>query len=164
MRAGLRVLLVAVLLLGAGAAAWTLRSTTPAPEPRPRAPEGIRVVVEVDNAGGKSDMARRLTLELRDVGFDVVRYGTAGRSDLEVTVVYDRSGRPGLAEAVRAALGVGVVESAPDSTRLVDVSVLLGRDWPRDESDPGAGATETESRVEGADTASDGRAGRGSGE
>lgn len=145
MNGGIRALLISVMLLGAGAAAYSLRSDRVPDQPDRSAPEGVRVTVEVHNAGGRSDMARRATLWLRDLRYDVVMYGTANRSDLEVTIVYDRVGRPELAEWVRDALGVGVVETAVDSTLLVDVSVLLGRDWPPEVGGGEGGSSEAES-------------------
>jgi hypothetical protein len=93
-----------------------------------RAPEGTRIRVEVLNASETSGLARRGTMHLRDRGFDVVYYGTE-RPLRDSTVVLDRSNHPEWAALVARALGGVPVESAPDTSRYLDVTVLLGPDW-----------------------------------
>jgi LytR cell envelope-related transcriptional attenuator len=91
-------------------------------------PAGVRIKVEVLNASGVRGLARRATFALRDAGFDVVRYANdTGR--LDSTVVLDRSGNADWARLVVRALGSGRVEARPDSSRYLDVTVLLGTDW-----------------------------------
>ena len=90
---------------------------------------GSRVKVEVLNGSGISGMAWDATLALRDRGFDVVFYGNAGTFSEDPSVVSDRVGMLETARYAAMALGITKVESAPDSTRLVDVSVRLGPDW-----------------------------------
>jgi hypothetical protein len=87
-----------------------------------------RVRVEVLNATDVRGLARRATLLLRDRGFDVLEVGTAGRQ-MDSTLVLDRSGHPEWARRVADALGGARVESRPDSSRYLDVTVLLGRSW-----------------------------------
>jgi hypothetical protein len=89
-----------------------------------------RVRVEVLNAAGRPGLARLATERLRDRGFDVVFYGNAGEFGRARTAVIDRVGRPEGAREVAAALGAGDVTSQPDPSRLVEVSVVLGEDWP----------------------------------
>ncbi|OYV67499.1 MAG: hypothetical protein B7Z72_09565, partial [Gemmatimonadetes bacterium 21-71-4] len=96
--------------------------------PDATAPEGARLRVEVLNATTTRGLARRATFVLRRAGFDVVLIGTAGKQQ-DSTVVLDRSGHPGWARRVAKALGGGRVETRPDSTFYVDVTVLLGRTW-----------------------------------
>lgn len=93
------------------------------------APPSERVRVEVLNAGGVAGRARAATLELRDIGFDVVHFGNASRFDRDSSAVVDRVGRPDLARAVADALGLERVLSDPDLNLFVDVTVLLGTDW-----------------------------------
>jgi hypothetical protein len=87
-----------------------------------------RVRVEVLNATDIRGLARRATQLLRDQGFDVLEVGTAGRQ-MDSTLVLDRSGHPEWARRVAEALGGARVESRPDSSRYLDVTVLLGRSW-----------------------------------
>ena len=92
------------------------------------APAGVRIRVEVLNATRVRGLARRATMHLRDRGFDVVAVGTS-RETRDTTVVLDRSGHPGWASLVARALGGARVESAPDSSRYLDVTVLIGATW-----------------------------------
>lgn len=92
------------------------------------APPGVRVRVQVLNATTTRGLGRRATQFLRDRGFDVVDVGTTapGRDS---TLVLARSGHPEWASLITGALGVGRVESRPDSSRYLDATVILGRDW-----------------------------------
>ncbi len=87
-----------------------------------------RVKVEVLNATDVRGLARRATLVLRDHGFDVLYMGSAAER-LDSTLVLDRSGNPERAQRVAEALGGARVESRPDSSRYLDVTVMLGRAW-----------------------------------
>lgn len=92
-----------------------------------RAPAGTRIKVEVLNGTTIKGLARRGTLFLRDRGFDVVGTGTT-RPVRDSTLVLDRSGHPEWASLVARALNARM-ESRPDSSRYLDVTVLLGGNW-----------------------------------
>jgi hypothetical protein len=95
-----------------------------------RAPKEARVRVQVLNATTTRGLARRATELLRDHGFDVVEVGTAPldeRSDS--TFVIDRSGHPDWARRVSSAMGGARVIAHPDSSRYLDVTVLVGAKW-----------------------------------
>jgi hypothetical protein len=92
------------------------------------APAGVRIRVEVLNATRVRGLARRATMHLRDRGFDVVHVGTS-RDARDSTLVLDRSGHKDWAELVARALGGARVERAPDSSRYLDVTVLVGAAW-----------------------------------
>jgi len=93
--------------------------------------KGPAVTVEVLNASGKSGLARTGTRLLRSSGIDVVNYFTAPGDvgTLDSTRILVRRGSQSAGEAVRKALKLGTVILKADSTRLVDVSVLLGADF-----------------------------------
>ena len=91
-------------------------------------PAGVRV--EVLNGAGVSGLARDATHRLRADGFDVVFFGNAMRFDHGRTVVVDRTGTVARARAVARALGVDSVAAEPDSTLMLEVTVILGDDWP----------------------------------
>ncbi len=93
-----------------------------------RAPEGVRVRVEVLNATRTRGLARRATMHLRDRGYDVVFTGTA-REQRDTTLVIDRTAHPEWAALVARAMGGAPVEARPDSSRYVDVTVLVGASW-----------------------------------
>jgi hypothetical protein len=131
------ILIGAVLAIVAGTATvyfLTARGTlhgTPrsaASAPDARSPEGARIRVEVLNATKTRGLARRATMHLRDRGFDVVFAGTS-REQRDTTLVIDRSAHPEWAWLVGQAMGGAPVEARPDSSRHVDVTVLVGASW-----------------------------------
>ena len=85
------------------------------------------MVVEVLNGTETSGLARVGSRELRKAGFDVVYLATAPA--VESTTVLVRRGDAQSGERVRKALGSGKVKTARDSTRHVDVTVILGPDF-----------------------------------
>ena len=122
-----------LLVMAAGVALLVRKPSTRAPqavrqEIDAEAPAGVRIRVEVLNATRVRGLARRATMHLRDRGFDVVAVGTS-RETRDTTIVLDRSGHPGWASLVARALGGARVESAPDSSRYLDVTVLIGASW-----------------------------------
>jgi hypothetical protein len=91
-------------------------------------PAGAHVRVEVLNATDTKGLARRAMLVLRSAGFDVVFFGnTPERSD--TTRVFDRSGHADWAALAARAMGRSRVEEKPDSSRFLDLTVLVGRNW-----------------------------------
>ena len=92
-----------------------------------RAPEGTRIKVEVLNATKTKGLARKATLYLRDRGFDVVGSGNVGEQRT-TTIVYDRSSHPEWARLVARAMNAPVT-TRPDSSRYLDVTVLIGANW-----------------------------------
>ena len=132
------------LLVGAGAflALALSRSQEERADPAPvveRTPDTGRIRVEVLNAGGRDGMARLATQHLRDRGFDVVYLGNARRYDRDTSVVLARGGDQDAAALIARSLGIEAIRAEPDSSRYVDVSVLLGTDWGPD----GGGADES---------------------
>jgi len=100
-------------------------------------PDSVRIRVEVLNASGVRGLARRGTALFRDLGFDVVGSGNApARSDSNVVLV--RSGRMDWGALAAEALGGARVEARPDSSRYLDLTILLGTAWrpPPEAFDP----------------------------
>jgi len=142
--ARIRVALLLVLLVALGAlAAWwqvesraeqaSRRAQRPAVaavnDTAARAPQGVRVRVRVVNTSGTSGLARRATQHLREYGFDVVDF-TTGRTDNDAdTRIAVHTGHPEWAAHLKKALGVGTVGTDADTSRYVDLTVFLGRDW-----------------------------------
>ena len=91
--------------------------------------KGPAITVEVLNASGRPGDARVGTRLLRRAGIDVVYFGNATESGLDSTRIIVRRGTTAVGERVRAALRQGRVEVELDSSRLLDVSVLLGADF-----------------------------------
>lgn len=91
-------------------------------------PEGTRIRVEVLNATDTRGLARRAMQTMRDAGFDVVYFGnTSEKSDS--SVVLDRSGHPDWAALAARTMQGARVESKPDTSRYLDLTVLVGRRW-----------------------------------
>jgi hypothetical protein len=133
-RAAAIALLVIVLL---GASAWVLRARQGSARPlsavlaradAPRVSRDARVRVQVLNTTRTRGLARRATRVLRDQGFDVVEMGTTTPM-VDTTLVLDRSGHPDWAAAVAKVLKPSRVLTRPDSSRYLDVTVLLGSTW-----------------------------------
>jgi len=95
-----------------------------------RAPKGVRVRVRVVNATEVNGWAKRATSVLRDHGFDVVDYGSEKqKSPRGTTLVQTHTGHDDWSARIVRVLGTGTVESRPDTSRYVDVTVFLGLDW-----------------------------------
>jgi hypothetical protein len=127
-----RIILVFLILCVVGWIVWQVAALRPGQKEKyapddARAPEGTRIKVEVLNATKTKGLARRATLYLRDQGFDVVGSGNVSEQRA-ATVVYDRSSHPEWARLVGRAMNAPVV-ARPDSSRYLDVTVLIGADW-----------------------------------
>lgn len=87
------------------------------------------VTVEVLNATSVDGLARDVARRLRRRGIDVVYFGSSpDRRDLDSTLILVRRGDSAAAVAVRNALGSGRITVELDPKRLLDVSVVVGRD------------------------------------
>lgn len=117
-------------LLAVGGVVWALLDRAPAaPSEAPAALAGEqRIVVEVLNGSGRRGLARVATRALRQAGFDVVYFGTAGDS-VPATLVLARRGDSAAALRVASALGTTAARVAVDTLLRVDVTVLLGADY-----------------------------------
>lgn len=89
---------------------------------------GQRITVEVINATRVRGLARRAAITLRDHGFDVVSTGT-NKEQFDSTQVLDRTGHRDWAMLAAKAMGGGAVLVRPDSSREVDLTVLIGASW-----------------------------------
>lgn len=133
MKAGRWIILALVLGGGAyGAAKYNAFRSRPfisgaSEGPTVAVPAGVRIKVEVLNATHTKGLARRATAFLRDRGFDVVAVGTA-REQRSATLVLDRSNHPEWAQLVAQSF-LAPMEQRLDSSRYLDVTVLIGSDW-----------------------------------
>jgi hypothetical protein len=136
-RPGRWIVLVAVLLAGA-VFLWprlTFRpgDLGPLSADRRRAPErivpeSVRIRVAVLNATSVRGLARQTTFHLRDLGFDVVGAGNH-TEQLDSSVVLVHTGRADWAELAATALGGARIEARPDTSRYLDLTILLGASW-----------------------------------
>jgi hypothetical protein len=124
------VLLTACDRSGGNDSGWSFRAGGRMAYPVPG--EGReRVTAEVLNATERTGAARAGTRRLREAGIDVVFYGNApaAAGTLDSTSIVVLRGSPEHGERIRKALGTGRVVLKTDSTRLLDVRVLLGADF-----------------------------------
>jgi hypothetical protein len=87
----------------------------------------IPITAEVLNGTDRARLARLGARILREKGIDVISTGNA--KPAAVTRIIIRRGSRESAHAVRRALGLGVVDSAPDSLLRLDVTIILGDDF-----------------------------------
>lgn len=102
----------------------------------PASPTAEPPRVEVLNGAGIEGLARSATRTLREQGFDVVYFGNAPSFDRTTSLVLDRGGPTAEGRIVAEALGIREMRSEPDSTLLLEATVLLGADWSADSIPP----------------------------
>lgn len=131
-----RWILVGMVVLAGGAIAARYLAASERPgapavltsAPQRIVPVGTRIRVEVLNASGARGLARQATFALRDAGFDVVYYGNSSEVR-DSSQVIDRLSHRAWANMAARALKPATVAFLPDSTRYVDLTVLVGRSW-----------------------------------
>jgi hypothetical protein len=128
---------------GAAPGRSALRAGRPPSRARPpdeaSAPAAAAIRVHLANGSGVPRLAASLREPMRAAGFDVCGAANADRSDYAETVVIDRTGDRGKADAVcrflRANWGAGRVVLQARNSLESDVLVVLGRDlgevWTR---------------------------------
>lgn len=94
-----------------------------------RAPTGVRVRVRVVNGTDVRGLARRATLLLRDLGYDVVDFDGDAKAHRERTVILSHTKHADWAQRIQRAMSASAIEASADSAHYVDLTVLLGSDW-----------------------------------
>jgi len=127
---------LALVVVAAGAVLVRQRRSSPNTSSAPsllrltevRAPEGVRIRVQVLNATKTRGLARRATMLLRDRGFDVVENGTLPQQR-DTTLVLDLSGHPEWAARLAQIFAPATVTVRADSSRYLDIAVVIGSTW-----------------------------------
>lgn len=137
---GRLILLVLALAAGITALVWRARREAAVPGAGPVArivPESLRIRVEVMNGAGTRGLARRATAAMRDAGFDVVGSGNWNER-LDSSLVVVRNGRMDWGALAAEALGGARVIARPDSSRYLDLTIVIGAAWrpPPEPFDP----------------------------
>lgn len=94
--------------------------------------EGI-IRVEVLNGCGRGGIAFQVAQDLRREGLDVVNIGNARNFKYRKTLILNRSGKKGLAKKISEIIGCGEPQDRIEKRALVDVTVIIGRDYLRKE-------------------------------
>ncbi len=95
-------------------------------------PTAFQIQVEVLNGCGERGIGQLAMRFLRERGFDVVNIDNADHFEYRETIVLDRRGKNGPSSAARAvggALGTPNVLLQRNDERMVDVSVVIGKDY-----------------------------------
>jgi hypothetical protein len=93
---------------------------------------GREVRVQILNGNGAPGVGQHVAERLGDEGFRVILSGNARRLNYRETLVitYDRSSRGlDLAERTRQLIGVGEVQVAAQSQGIVDLTIVVGKDF-----------------------------------
>lgn len=88
--------------------------------------------LDVQNGTGENGVAAEFRAFLKKKGFDVVEMGNYKNNDVNKTMVIDRRGNKKAAQKVAEILGIGdknIIQQR-DSTSFLDVTVVIGRDFP----------------------------------
>lgn len=100
---------------------------------RPTDAAGAGRSVQILNGNGVPGIGQQVAAALRDGGYRILLTGNADHFDHEVTriVVYDdRDETLAVARDVRERLGVGEVERSGTPQSVVDVTIVVGADFP----------------------------------
>lgn len=126
------IFLIGITALASSIALYLLNRPTP-PEQSVAVTKTFEqpVQVEVLNACGVSGLGAEMTAHLRDRGIDVVNTDNAPRQ--ANSVVIDRVGNIEAARRIAETLGLSPdsVRQVIDSTRYVEVSIIIGSDYKR---------------------------------
>jgi calcineurin-like phosphoesterase len=125
-----RRLIVGFAIVAVGAGAWYWWNARPLSQQGVYAipGEGDDVLVEVLNGAGVDGLAAAMSRQLRRNGIDVVYYGTSRVDTFTTTQIVVRRGDTAGTGRIQEALGAGTVVIELDSQKLLDVTVILGRD------------------------------------
>jgi len=88
-----------------------------------------KIKIEVLNACGIDDLARDTSRFLRKKGFDVTYFGNAAEYQNKTIIVDKLSTDKKWGKIVGRTLGIKTISTHIDSTRLVHVIILLGKDY-----------------------------------
>ena len=95
------------------------------------APTDDHVQVDVRNGCGESGLAARMSLYLRDQGFDVVEAGNHERTGEQASYIADRVGNTQAAERLALAVGLATerIRAEIRNDYLLDATLVIGCDY-----------------------------------
>jgi hypothetical protein len=111
---------------------------------RPRAAPGAGARVEILNGNGLPEVGAAVASRLVPAGMKILVSGNARSFDFRRTqiVIYsDDAAAHALADRVRRLLGVGRIQVGRRAQTIVDVTVVVGRDFPPGARAPGASSS-----------------------
>ncbi|MGH2574494.1 MAG: LytR C-terminal domain-containing protein [Ignavibacteria bacterium] len=96
-----------------------------------RQPSKQTLQIDVQNGSGVQGIANKFTDYLRANGFDVVEIGNFSTSDINTTMVIDRTGNLKNAKKVALALGISekYVIQQISKEYFLDATVVIGKDY-----------------------------------
>jgi len=93
--------------------------------------EPSAVEVRVLNGCGVPGASRKMTQHLRDLHFDVVAMENAEHFNYQNTVVINHTNRQEVGRTLAEAIGCSRLSMQADDLALVDLTVILGKDWEK---------------------------------
>jgi hypothetical protein len=100
--------------------------------PNAKLAAAARPRVRVLNGTGELELAQRVSEKLVPAGIEVSLTGNANPLGQQQTqVIYYDANKQAMAQKVRDALGVGILVRNRNETDVVDVTVIVGKDFPK---------------------------------
>jgi len=87
--------------------------------------------VAVINCSGVADLARRVTFWLRDMGYDVIYYGSESKPIDKTTIIDHIKRNRKYGKMLGVSIGCGNIIYEPDPDSLFDVTLLIGKDYKK---------------------------------
>ena len=87
--------------------------------------------IDVQNGTGENGVAADFRAYLKKKGFDVVEMGNYKNTDVNKTMVIDRTGNKNAAKKVAESLGINEknIVQQKDTTSFLDATVIIGKDY-----------------------------------
>jgi hypothetical protein len=87
--------------------------------------------IDVQNGTGENCVAADFRAYLKKKGFDVVEMGNYKNTDVNKTMVIDRTGNKNAAKKVAESLGINEknIIQQKDTTSFLDATVIIGKDY-----------------------------------
>jgi len=94
-------------------------------------PSSKTLQIDVQNGSGVQGIAGKVTEYLRSSGFDVVEMGNFAASDINTSMVIDRTGNMKNAKRVASSLGIAekYVIQQVNKNYFLDATVVIGKDY-----------------------------------
>lgn len=87
------------------------------------------IIIEVLNGSGVSKKLTQVTNLLKENGYKVYKTGTASTTTVKTSIINKSGKSDKISNDLKTLLGVGVVSEASNSTKNVDFTIIIGKDY-----------------------------------